>query len=271
MLARAAVGTRSGFARCGRRCRSARADGKPRRFRAAVVSASTSFSDDIRGFDRTATSSGSGVGDRTATSGGPSRGGSGAPAGVTVSVPHLTALLLDLNAEGRRIIRGVVDRGDLGLVNKYDVGVVGDFSRDVKKRENTRTTSSFLYEYDPEIDAQTEADRRVEAHVLRALRAFCPELTVVAEESYENPDAAIPESDDFADLPNDVAASVAPFPASPKKGHAGAHAPVTNEAKEALAGGLDWPPHLLEPVDASRVTVFVDPLYGTNEFAAGAR
>jgi hypothetical protein len=36
------------------------------------VSASTSFSDDIRGFDRTATSSGSGVGDRTATSGGPS-------------------------------------------------------------------------------------------------------------------------------------------------------------------------------------------------------
>jgi hypothetical protein len=65
------------------------------------VSASTSFSDDIRGFDRTATSSGSGVGDRTATSGGPSRGGSGAPAGVTVSVPHLTALLLDLNAEGR--------------------------------------------------------------------------------------------------------------------------------------------------------------------------
>lgn len=258
MLARAAVGTRSGFARCGRRCRSARADGKPRRFRAAVVSASTSFSDDIRGFDRTATSSGSRV-------------GSGAPAGVTVSVPHLTALLLDLNAEGRRIIRGVVDRGDLGLVNKNDVGVVGDFSRDVKKRENTRTTSSFLYEYDPEIDAQTEADRRVEAHVLRALRAFCPELTVVAEESYENPDAAVPESDDFADLPNDVAASVAPFPASPKQGHAGAHAPVTNEARAALAGGLDWPPHLLEPVDASRVTVFVDPLDGTNEFAAGAR
>jgi 3'(2'), 5'-bisphosphate nucleotidase len=269
MLARAAVGTRSGFARCGRRCRSARADGKPRRFRAAVVSASTSFSDDIRGFDRTATSSGSGVGDRTATS--PSRGGSGAPAGVTVSVPHLTALLLDLNAEGRRIIRGVVDRGDLGLVNKNDVGVVGDFSRDVKKPQTPRTTSSFLYEYDPEIDAQTEADRRVEAHVLRALRAFCPELTVVAEESYENPDAAIPESDDFADLPNDVAATVAPFPASPKKGHAGAHAPVTNEARAALAGGLDWPPHLLEPVDASRVTVFVDPLDGTNEFAAGAR
>jgi 3'-phosphoadenosine 5'-phosphosulfate (PAPS) 3'-phosphatase len=91
----------------------------------------------------------------------------------------------------------VVDRGDLGLVNKNDVGVVGDFSRDVKKPQTPRTTSSFLYEYDPEIDAQTEADRRVEAHVLRALRAFCPELTVVAEESYENPDAAIPESDDF--------------------------------------------------------------------------
>ena len=286
MLARAAVGTRSGFARCGRRCRFARADGKPRRFRAAVVSASTSFSDDIRGYDRTATSSGSGAGDRTATSGGPSRGGSGAPAGVTVSVPHLTALLLDLNAEGRRIIRGVVDRGDLGLVNKNDVGVVGERERDVKK---------FLYEYDPAVDAQTEADRRVEAHVLRALHAFCPELRVVAEESYENPDAAIPESDDFADLPNDVGATVAPFPTSPTRGHAGAHAPVTAEARAALAGvddgafvsvsgraresterkdlekGLDWPPHLLEPVDASRLTVFVDPLDGTNEFAAGAR
>ena len=291
MLARAAVGTRSGFARCGRRCRPARADGKPRRFRTApAISASTSFSDDIRGYDRTATSSGSG----TATSGVASRAGLGAPTGVTVSIPHLTALLLDLNAEGRRIIRGVVDKGDLGLLNKND--------RDAERR------NAGAYEYDPGVDAQTEADRRVEAHVLRALGAFCPELRVVAEESYENPEAAIPESDDFADLPGDVAATIAPFPAAPN-----GVSPVTAEARAALAGvaasgrafetssstgfvpghardskrvteassssvgtpenaePLDWPPHLLEPVDASRVTVFVDPLDGTNEFAAGAR
>ena len=182
-----------------------------------------------------------------------------------MSIPHLTALLLDLNAEGRRIIRGVVDKGDLGLLNKNDEGAV---------------SAARAYEYDPDVDAQTEADRRVEAHVLRALGAFCPELRVVAEESYENPEAAIPESDDFADLPGNVAASVAPFPAAPARGHAGAHAPVTAEARHALAGiardqvettSLDWPPHLLEPVDASRVTVYVDPLDGTNEFAAGAR
>ena len=201
MLARAAVGTRSGFARCGRRCRPARADGKPRRFRTApAISASTSFSDDIRGYDRTATSSGSG----TATSGVASRAGLRAPTGVTVSIPHLTALLLDLNAEGRRIIRGVVDKGDLGLLNKND--------RDAERRD------AGAYEYDPGVDAQTEADRRVEAHVLRALGAFCPELRVVAEESYENPEAAIPESDDFADLPGDVAATIAPFPAAPNGG-----------------------------------------------------
>ena len=211
MLARAAVGTRSGFARCGRRCRPARADGKPRRFRTApAISASTSFSDDIRGYDRTATSSGSG----TATSGVASRAGLRAPTGVAVSIPHLTALLLDLNAEGRRIIRGVVDKGDLGLLNKND--------RDAGRRD----AGAYEYdEYDPGVDAQTEADRRVEAHVLRALGAFCPELRVVAEESYENPEAAIPESDDFADLPGDVAATIAPFPAAPN-----GVSPVTAEA-----------------------------------------
>jgi hypothetical protein len=67
--------------------------------------------------------------------------------------------------------------------------------------------------------------------VLRALGAFCPELRVVAEESYENPEAPIPESDDFADLPGDVAATIAPFPAAPN-----AVAPVTAEARRALAG-----------------------------------
>ena len=122
---------------------------------------------------------------------------------MTVSIPHLTALLLDLNAEGRRIIRGVVDKGDLGLLNKND--------RDAERR------NAGAYEYDPGVDAQTEADRRVEAHVLRALGAFCPELRVVAEESYENPEAAIPESDDFADLPGDVAATIAPFRAPPAR------------------------------------------------------
>ena len=35
------------------------------------------------------------------------------------------------------------------------------------------------------IDAQTEADRRVEAMAIRAFRKFCPTLALVAEESFE--------------------------------------------------------------------------------------
>ena len=188
---------------------------------------------------------------------------------MTVSVPHLTALLLDLNVEGQRIIRAVTRKGDLGVLNK-------------KANEGAGAD-----------DAQTEADRRVEAHVLRATRSFCPELKVVAEESYENPDAVVPAEDDFADLPGFAEMKPARFP----RGQSDV-APNTRDALKALAGvdgffppeterqararagrtpagtamqPLDWPPHLLDPIDARRVTVFVDPLDGTNEFAAGAR
>ena len=289
MLARAAVGTRSGFARCGRRCRPARADGKPRRFRTApAISASTSFSDDIRGYDRTATSSGSG----TATSGVASRAGLGAPTGVTVSIPHLTALLLDLNAEGRRIIRGVVDKGDLGLLNKTTE------TRNDETRARTNTTPAWTRR------------RRLIGASRRTCCArsgrFVPSFASSRRSRTKTRRRRSPNRTTSPICPETCAATIAPFPAAPN-----GVAPVTAEARAALAGvaasgrafetthstgfvpghvrdskrvteassvvtpenaePLDWPPHLLEPVDASAVTVFVDPLDGTNEFAAGAR
>ena len=156
-----------------------------------------------------------------------------------VSVPKLVALLLDLNVEGQGIIRDVVARGDLG-------------TRDKGGRDDV--TGEYV------VDAQTEADRRVEAHVLRALRAFCPALPVVAEESYENA-AGDPSSADHAAEPYPVA------PFAPE----GEVIPRTPQARLALGSTLDWPPHLREPVDPARVVVFVDPLDGTNEFASGRR
>ena len=96
--------------------------------------ASTSFSDDIRGYDISDDASpGFGSGAFTDAS---------AP---RVSVPKLVALLLDLNVEGQGIIRDVVARGDLG-------------TRDKGGRDDV--TGEYV------VDAQTEADRRVEAHVL---------------------------------------------------------------------------------------------------------
>ena len=191
--------------------------------------ASTSFSDDIRGYDISDDASpGFGSGAFTDAS---------AP---RVSVPKLVALLLDLNVEGQGIIRDVVARGDLG-------------TRDKGGRDDV--TGEYV------VDAQTEADRRVEAHVLRALRAFCPALPVVAEESYENAATDDPSSADHAAEPYPVA------PFAPE----GEVIPRTPQARLALGSTLDWPPHLREPVDPARVVVFVDPLDGTNEFASGNR
>lgn len=197
--------------------------------------ASTSFSDDIRGYnfsDDASPGSGSGASPDADAS---------APR-ATVSVPKLVALLLDLNVEGQGIIRDVVARGDLG-------------TRDKGGRDDV--TGEYV------VDAQTEADRRVEAHVLRALRAFCPALPVVAEESYENATANDPSV-------SSSASAAEPYPVAPFAPE-GEVIPRTPHARLALGSTLDWPPHLREPVDPARVVVFVDPLDGTNEFAAGRR
>ena len=175
-----------------------------------------------------------------------------------MSVPHLVALLLDLNDEGQRVIRAVTARGSLG-------------TRDKGGRDDV--TGEYV------VDAQTEADRAVEAHVLRALRAFCPDLAVVAEESYENalrldpcgnnnPDDLASESDarDDDDDSCPWLPTLAPF--APR----GTVIPRTAPAKLALdPTATEWPPHLARPIDASRVAVYVDPLDGTNEFASGER
>ena len=212
----------------------------------------TSFSDDIRGYgvtdDESAAPSPS---DSAANSSPPS------PPPL-VSVPHLVALLLDLNDEGQRVIRAVTARGSLG-------------TRDKGGRDDV--TGEYV------VDAQTEADRAVEAHVLRALRAFCPDLAVVAEESYENalrldpcgndPDDLTSESDARDDDDDDSCPwlpTLAPF--APR----GTVVPRTAPAKLALdPTATEWPPHLARPIDASRVAVYVDPLDGTNEFASGER
>ena len=91
-----------------------------------------------------------------------------------VSVPHLVALLLDLSADSEGIIRQVLDSGDLGLKDKG--------GRD-------DVTGAYVQ------DAQTEADRRIERHILSALREFCPTLPVVGEESHEGQLDVMSEND----------------------------------------------------------------------------
>ena len=184
-----------------------------------VTRASVSFSDDIRGY---------GVGHVDTT----------APKVTKVSVPHLVALLLDLTADGEGIIRGVLNSGDLGL-------------RDKGGRDDV--TGAYVK------DAQTEADRRIETHVLRALREFCPTLPVVGEESHEGQ----------LEL-GDGAGEMSSRPTGGGGGAGGFFAPRTAAAAAALdLAQTPWPSHVRDPIDASRVCVYVDPLDGTNEFAAG--
>ena len=149
-----------------------------------------------------------------------------------VSVPHLVALLLDLSADSEGIIRQVLDSGDLGLKDKG--------GRD-------DVTGAYVQ------DAQTEADRRIERHILSALREFCPTLPVVGEESHEGQLEVMSE--------NTTSSSSARI---------GFVAPRTDAAASAVdLRRTPWPAHIREPVDSSRVCVYVDPLDGTNEFAAG--
>lgn len=86
-------------------------------------------------------------------------------------------------------------------------------------------------------DVQTDADRDVEAAVLKVLCAAFPGLPVVAEEGC------------------DVAGSLDEVPPL-----------ATDAAKQALAA--PWPDELRD-VDTERVVVFVDPLDGTGEFVKG--
>ena len=158
-----------------------------------------------------------------------------------VSVPQLVALLLDLAEDGQRIIREVTEGGDLGV-------------RDKEGKDDV--SGEYV------MDAQTEADRRVEAYVLRALRQFCPTLPVVAEESYENQMAGVGVADADADADAD---------AQPGGTAAASWTPRTASAKAALSDAAGWPPYLLKPVEVSRVAVYVDPLDGTNEYAGGER
>lgn len=152
-----------------------------------------------------------------------------------ISVPHLVALLLDLAEDGQGIIRAVTAGGDLGVKDKGG--------------ENDASGGYVM-------DAQTEADRRVEAYVLQALREFCPTLPVVAEESYEMQMAGRGDGETFS------AAEVSAVMATKLT-------PRTPAAKAALADTAGWPPYLCKPLDVSRVAVYVDPLDGTNEFAGG--
>ena len=149
-----------------------------------------------------------------------------------VSVPHLVALLLDLSADSEGIIRQVLDSGDLGLKDKG--------GRD-------DVTGAYVQ------DAQTEADRRIERHILSALREFCPTLPVVGEESHEGQLDVMSEN-----------------ATSSSSSQIGFVAPRTDAAASAVdLRRTPWPAHIREPVDSARVCVYVDPLDGTNEFAAG--
>ena len=99
------------------------------------------------------------------------------------------------------------------------------------------------------IDAQTEADRRVEAMAIRAFREFCPTLALVAEESFEG---AMGSDEGEAREILDVVS-------------------MDGDENDDEFDELSWAPKLQRPIDASRVAVYFDPLDGTNEYAAGER
>jgi len=101
------------------------------------------------------------------------------------------------------------------------------------------------------IDAQTEADRRVEAMAIRAFREFCPTLALVAEESFEG--AMGSDEGDAREILGGVSMD----------GDENINADDFDDSS--------WAPKLQRPIDASRVAVYFDPLDGTNEYAAGER
>ena len=150
----------------------------------------------------------------------------------TVHVPSLVGLLVDLADASGAVIREVTRGGDLGVRDKGAIP----------------TLDGALV-----ADAQTEADRRVEALLLAALARAHAEVVVVGEESSEGEmDGEMREAD--------VEAA--------RRLVEGAR---STEAELAASQEAGWPEALREPVDASRVVVYADPLDGTNEYAGGER
>lgn len=140
-----------------------------------------------------------------------------------IDVPDLVVTLRAIATAGCDIIRDVTARGDLRTRDKG-----GD------------VTASGAYV----ADAQTEADRRVEAMAVATMMKYHPNARVVAEESFER----ACETDASAAL--ELTATM-------------------RRASEEERNG--WARELRRGVEASRVAVYHDPLDGTNEYAAGER
>ena len=83
---------------------------------------------------------------------------------ATIHVPSLVRRMRAIARRGNAIIREVTEGGDVGARDKGGAA---------------RADGTYV------ADAQTEADRRVEAMAIGALRAFSKDLNLVAEESFE--------------------------------------------------------------------------------------
>ena len=146
---------------------------------------------------------------------------------ATIHVPSLVRRMRAIARRGCAIIREVTEGGDVG-------------ARD--KGGEQRADGTYV------ADAQTEADRRVEAMAIGALRAFSKDLNLVAEESFE------------------CAATIEAY------AYAGERTTIADlEAEDEDEADETWAPELRKPIAASRVAVYCDPLDGTNEYAAGER
>ena len=142
-------------------------------------------------------------------------------------MPTLLRLCRAIATRGNEIIRDVTEGGELGVRDKGGAAT---------------TDGTYVG------DAQTEADRRVEAMMVEALKRYAPELRLVAEESFEN--ASSIEGVDFGELAVDFG-----------------YAAATGDAEEDEG----FAPELRRPIALDRVAVYCDPLDGTNEYAAGER
>lgn len=151
--------------------------------------------------------------------------------GTFAHVPTLTRIARAIALEGCAIIHDVTRKGELGVKDK-----------------GGSSTSSGTYV----ADAQTEADRRVECMALRVFRELAPGVRVVAEESSED---EISPTDYERDLNSKEKMMTLAF------------------ARDAFVGENDemWAPALRKPIASDRVTVYFDPLDGTNEYASGER
>ena len=134
---------------------------------------------------------------------------------ATIHVPSLVRRMRAIARRGCAIIREVTEGGDVG-------------ARD--KGGEQRADGTYV------ADAQTEADRRVEAMAIGALRAFSKDLNLVAEESFE------------------CAATIEAY------AYAGERTTIADlEAEDEDEADETWAPELRKPLAASRVAVYCDP------------